>query len=243
MYRQITFRSMTPTEKRTNILGIGNILWADDGFGVRAVERLHERYEFPEQVQLIDGGTQGINLLPYVEEAEVLVLFDAVDFGLTPGTLKVVEGEAVPQFMGAKKLSLHQSGFQEVLALAALAERSPEHMVLIGVQPEILDDYGGSLSPAVKARLPEAVEAAVAWLERLGIHAEPRPARDDGPAGALHAESVALESYERGRPSATEAPRLGDPRVLSSGAVRFDPKPEGEQATLTVPLDRPRRTL
>ena len=89
------------------ILGIGNILWADEGFGVRAVEEMQRRYRFPETVRLLDGGTQGIYLVDQVRAADVLVVFDAVDYGLPPGTMKQVEGDQVPKFMGAKKMSLH----------------------------------------------------------------------------------------------------------------------------------------
>ncbi len=75
---------------RTLIMGIGNVLWADEGFGVRCVEELSEKWSFPDNVKLLDGGTQGLYLLPFLEEADVLVVFDAVDYGLLPGTLKIV---------------------------------------------------------------------------------------------------------------------------------------------------------
>ncbi|HNI09025.1 MAG TPA: HyaD/HybD family hydrogenase maturation endopeptidase, partial [Thiobacillaceae bacterium] len=100
------------TSPRVLVLGIGNLLWADEGFGVRCVEALAERYSVPPQVTLMDGGTQGLYLLPYVEEADCLLVFDAVDYGDPPGTLRIVEGAEVPRFMGAKKMSLHQTGFQ-----------------------------------------------------------------------------------------------------------------------------------
>ncbi len=90
--------------KKTLILGIGNILWADEGFGVRAVEYLHQHYQFDDSVTLLDGGTQGIYLVQYVEEAEILVVFDAIDYGLEPGEIKLIEGDDVPKFMGAKKM-------------------------------------------------------------------------------------------------------------------------------------------
>ena len=67
------------------VLGIGNLLWADEGFGVRAVEELHAHYEFPENVRVMDGGTQGIYLVQYIREADILIVFDAVDYGLPPG--------------------------------------------------------------------------------------------------------------------------------------------------------------
>ena len=138
------------------VLGIGNVLWADEGFGVRCVEALQARWDFAPHVQLVDGGTQGLYLLPLVQDAARLLIFDAVDYGLAPGTLKVVENEDVPRFLGAKKMSLHQTGFQEVLMLAQLTERYPEQVLLIGCQPEHLEDYGGSLRPVVRQEIGRA---------------------------------------------------------------------------------------
>ena len=97
-------------QHRIVVLGIGNLLWADEGFGVRCVEALHQRYTFADHVHVIDGGTQGLYLLPYVQEADRLLIFDAIDYGLAPGTLRLVRDDDVPRFMGAKKMSLHQTG-------------------------------------------------------------------------------------------------------------------------------------
>ena len=85
------------------VLGIGNVLWADEGFGVRCIQALQERYEFAEHVQLIDGGTQGLYLIQHVQAATRLLIFDAVDYVLQPGELKTVANDAVPRFMVRKK--------------------------------------------------------------------------------------------------------------------------------------------
>ena len=127
------------------VLGIGNVLWADEGFGVRCVEALQQRWRFDEghggvPVQLIDGGTQGLYLIQHVQSAPKLLIFDAIDYGLEPGTLKLIENDDVPRFMGAKKMSLHQTGFQEVLMLAQLTEHYPGEVLLIGCQPQELED-------------------------------------------------------------------------------------------------------
>ncbi|MDU6831414.1 MAG: HyaD/HybD family hydrogenase maturation endopeptidase, partial [Bradyrhizobium sp.] len=105
---------------RILVLGIGNILWADEGFGVRVVEEFHRRYAVPDNVTILDGGTQGLYLVNYVDEADGLIVFDAIDYGLAPGELKLVCDDVVPRFTGAKKMSLHQTGFQEVLSAADL---------------------------------------------------------------------------------------------------------------------------
>jgi hydrogenase maturation protease len=199
------------------ILGIGNLLWADEGFGVRAVEELHRLYEFPPNVKLLDGGTQGLYLLDHVASADILVIFDAVDYGLAPGTMLLREDGDVPSFLGAKKMSLHQTGFQEVLASAELLGKAPAHLFLIGVQPVELEDYGGSLRPQVKAQIPAAIEEAVRYLRRLGIEAE-RRAEPLSESATLACEHMVMSRYEAGRPGEDEACRTGDERVLAMRA-------------------------
>jgi hydrogenase maturation protease len=191
------------------VLGIGNLLWADEGFGVRCVEKLVSEWTLPKGVTVMDGGTQGLYLLPYVQATRRLVVFDAIDYGLPPGTMKRVEGEEVPRFMGAKKMSLHQTGFQEVIAASALTGHLPEELLLIGVQPEELDDYGGSLRPVVKARLGEAVDMAIAQLRHWGYEPQPR----HSPVSAGDA-ILSMSAYESGRPSAEAACRIGDNRFM-----------------------------
>ena len=113
--------------------------------------------KFLPNVKLLDGGTQGLYLLDHVASADILVIFDAVDYGLAPGAMLLREDGDVPSFLGAKKMSLHQTGFQEVLASAELLGKAPAHLFLIGVQPVELEDYGGSLRPQVKAQIPAAI--------------------------------------------------------------------------------------
>ncbi len=194
------------------VLGIGNLLWADEGFGVRCVEAFDSAFDAPDNVLVMDGGTQGLYLLPYVEAAKKLVVFDAIDFGFQPGTLKQLEGRDVPAFMGAKKMSLHQTGFQEVLAAAQLVGRYPDELVLIGCQPVELEDYGGSLRDEVKAQVGPAVRLASDWLRARGI--EPRPRTDRDAEARLNAGSLSLDAYETGRPSEVEACRVGDDRFF-----------------------------
>ena len=196
------------------VLGIGNVLWADEGFGVRVVEALHRDYGFPERVRLLDGGTQGLNLLADVKAARRLIIFDAIDFRLPPGTLKVAEDDEVPAW-GATKISLHQSSFQEVLALAQLSGCYPESIVLIGVQPETLSDFGGSLRESVRARIPEAVAVAIDYLERWGVAPERRTQAPDSNE-RLNCAALDIAPYEAGRPSPESACRHGDPRVIGA---------------------------
>ena len=193
------------------VLGIGNLLWADEGFGVRAVELLHQRFELPDNVSVVDGGTQGLYLLAAVCAARRVLVLDAIDYRLAPGTLRVLRDQAVPVWSDAS-MSLHQATFQELLSLARLRDRFPDKITLIGVQPDVLDDLGGSLSPLVRARLDDAVALAVAELAAWGITAI---ARTQPPAEPLSPGALALQAYESGRPSAAEACRIGDARFLN----------------------------
>lgn len=196
------------------ILGIGNLLWADEGFGIRVVEALHARYELPGNVRLLDGGTQGIYLVQHIRAADILIVFDAVDYNLPPGTMKLVEGDEVPKFLGVRKISLHQTGFQEVLALTEMLGDHPRRLLLIGVQPAELDDFGGSLRPVVKAQIEPAIDAALAYLASHDIQATPRtiPLSD---AATIATPETVMRDYELGRPSEADALRVGDQRVLT----------------------------
>jgi hydrogenase maturation protease len=166
-----------PTSSQVNrvlVLGIGNILWADEGFGVRAVEEFHRRYAVSDNVTILDGGTQGLYLVNYLEEADCLIVFDAIDYGLQPGQLQVVRDAEVPRFTGAKKMSLHQTGFQEVISAADLLGRCPKHLALIGCQPLDLEDWGGPLTQPVRDQIAPAIELACGILAEWGSPALPR---------------------------------------------------------------------
>jgi hydrogenase maturation protease len=185
---------------RTLVLGIGNILWADEGFGVRAVEEFHARYETSDGVTILDGGTQGLYLVQFVEACDQLLVFDAIDYGLEPGTLRIMRDTDVPRFMGAKKMSLHQTGFQEVLAAADLLGRYPSRLALIGCQPLDLENWGGPLTAPVTAAIEPALTAAAQTLADWGVgfHARGAAARE-----RLLAHDLDHHAYER-RPHGAE---------------------------------------
>ncbi|RLA23718.1 MAG: hypothetical protein DRQ65_05755 [Gammaproteobacteria bacterium] len=224
--------------KKTLILGIGNILWADEGFGVRTVEHLNKTHQFDENVTLMDGGTQGIYLVQYVEEADILVVFDAIDYGLEPGEMKLIEGDNVPKYMGAKKMSLHQTGFQEVLMMADMLEHYPSHLLLVGVQPVELEDFGGSLREKTQQQIEPAINAALDWLKQFDIHATKRLetiAQED----SLSGHEVSMDNYENNRPSAELASRTGDDRVIHSKAfhIEYKPYPLEQEDTISCDVD------
>jgi hydrogenase maturation protease len=195
------------------VLGVGNILWADEGFGVRCVEALARRYSFGQGVELVDGGTQGLALLPILQRASHVLLLDAVDCGRAPGTLIVARDGEVPRCIGRDHMSLHQAGMNDVLGCLAMLGHAPTALTLIGLQPVELEDYGGSLTPQARAQVPPAVELALAELAAWGVLPAEAPPGAGGGGVSLEGP-LALERYEHGRPSIDAACRVGDERFL-----------------------------
>jgi hydrogenase maturation protease len=154
------------------VLGLGNVLLADEGLGVRVVERLLAEYEFPSGVLVLDGGTLGLDLLPFLEDASRLVVVDAVQARKAPGTLVRLAGDDIPVFLDASKVSPHQEGLQDLLAVAALKGYLPDEVVLWGAQIASLG-VGLDLSPAVARQVDALVIKVLDELASWGI--EPRP--------------------------------------------------------------------
>jgi hydrogenase maturation protease len=175
------------TATRKIVLGLGNILNRDEGLGIHALQALKTRiiqYAYPlsrgeikllnhGELEFLDGGVLGLNLLPWVEEASHLLVLDAVNAHKKPGTLVVLERNEIRLFSGIK-LSDHQVTFQEVLGLASFRGQLPENMYLIGIQPLDLS-VGVGLSPVVAASIPHVVNRAEAILRAWGFLAEPKP--------------------------------------------------------------------
>ena len=157
----------------TIVVGLGNPLMGDDGIGLAALERLRETRHVSDAVELVDGGTWGMNLLPLIEDAERIIFLDAIDAGLPPGTLVVLERDELPRYF-AHKLSPHQIDLREVLALAELRDTLPRDVVAIGIQPALIE-LRTDLSPLAWDALDSAVAAAAARLQAWGL---PAPARE-----------------------------------------------------------------
>jgi hydrogenase maturation protease len=167
---------MFPVEKSeiadTLILGVGNLLLADEGVGIHVVERLQELYDLPETVQALDGGTLGMDLLYYLEGTRRLLIVDAVETGDVPGTVIRLEGDEVPSQL-ATKMSPHQMGVPDMLFAAKLRDLYPEKIVLLGVQPDSLEP-SLDLSPTLAVLVDPLVAQVVAELARWGVPVEPR---------------------------------------------------------------------
>ncbi len=183
--------------RRTLVLGIGNVLWADEGFGVRAVETFYRHHACPDDVLVMDGGTQGLYLVPHVQAADNLLVFDAVDYGRRPGDMIVVRGEEVPRFTGARKMSLHQTGFQDVLSAANLLGGGPDRLTLIGVQAADLATWGGPLTNSVRDRIGMAIETALCELDHWGVAVTERAEPLDPARQGLLRHGIDLDGFER----------------------------------------------
>ena len=157
----------------TLVLGLGNVLLGDEGVGVRVIEYLLERYDFPQEVRVMDGGTLGLDLLPYLEDASRLLVVDAVQSRQPPGTLVRLERDEIPIFLSAAKVSPHQEGLQDLLAVAALKGYLPAEVVFWGAQ---VGSMGVSLelSPAVAAQVEPLAQKILAELAGWGIQPQAR---------------------------------------------------------------------
>lgn len=157
---------------QTLILGVGNLLASDEGVGIHVIQRLQAEYQFPEEVQLLDGGTLGMDLLFYLENVRRLLLIDAVETGQPPGTLIRLAGEEVPAYFSLK-MSPHQVGVPDMLFAAKLRDMYPEEVVLLGVQPGSLE-IGLELSPPVAGQFEALVGKVIEELARWGVRVKRR---------------------------------------------------------------------
>jgi hydrogenase maturation protease len=155
---------------RVVVLGIGNVLMSDEGIGVHAVEALQQRYVLADDVEVVDGGTTGMELLPDLQGADELIVVDAVRVGRLPASVVRLQGDEVPAFFKTK-LSPHQVGLSDVLAALRFSGKAPDHVVLIGVEPKSLE-LAMELSPEVAACMDQVLALVTDELAALG-----RPAR------------------------------------------------------------------
>ncbi|EXI67507.1 MAG: Hydrogenase 2 maturation protease [Candidatus Accumulibacter adjunctus] len=160
---------------RVVVLGVGNVLLSDEGLGVRAVERLQRTHRLPPEVEVIDGGTSGMELLEQIEGIDALIMVDAIRAGAPPATPIRLAGEALPVFFRTR-LSPHQVGLSDVLASLEFLGRSPRHICILGLQPQSLA-LGMELSREVEEGMPALLGMVTAELASLGLAA---PAKSCG---------------------------------------------------------------
>ncbi|NLP42396.1 MAG: HyaD/HybD family hydrogenase maturation endopeptidase [Veillonellaceae bacterium] len=142
---------------KITVLGIGNILLQDEGLGVRTVERLMNNYRFPDDVQVLDGGTLGMGLIPFLDGTDKLLIVDAIAGKLPPGSIyELRDGEVKTYFK--QKVSLHDLGIQDVLATMEVLEKPIKEIVVVGMQPGTMN---------VGLELSSEIEQGLVKLESL----------------------------------------------------------------------------
>lgn len=148
------------------VLGVGNLLFTDEGVGIHAIQTLLEQYEFSQNVSIEDGGVLGINLLGIISEADDLIVVDAIRNGGAPGTLYRLEGDDIPKRILAKN-SLHQVDLLEALTLCQALDKVPE-TVIVGVEPEDIETVGLELTPPIQEKMGDLIAMVLRELDRLG---------------------------------------------------------------------------
>jgi hydrogenase maturation protease len=161
---------------RTLIVGTGNLLLSDEGFGVHFVRYLQEQYCFPAEVELFDAGTMGIMAAHKLEEAERVYIVDALEVAGESGTIHRFGKEELLQHRLPVKLSPHQAGVQEMLLVSELCGRCPKELFLLGVIPGSFAP-GMELSPVLRQSLRQMAHALVEELRGLGCAVGDRAAR------------------------------------------------------------------
>lgn len=152
---------------RAVVLGIGNVLLADDGAGVRAAEALSRRIGDRPGLEVLDGGTLSFTLLEYLRDTDALVVFDAAELGAPVGEVRCFEGESMDAFLAdtARRRTVHEVGLNDVMSMARLGEGLPERRALICIQAAEVR-WGLDVTPAVGVAVLQAAEQAERLLER-----------------------------------------------------------------------------
>lgn len=149
---------------RLTVLGLGNILMQDEGVGVRVMEAVRDGRRWPADIEFIDGGAGGMNLLNLIEQSASLVVFDAADMQLPPGQHRVITPEQVQREDLAGRVSLHRVPFLETLELCRQFLASPREVRILAIQPELID-YGRQLSATLTDAMPDLAAAGTALVE------------------------------------------------------------------------------
>lgn len=150
------------SKKKILLIGLGNVLLSDEGLGVKVVKDLEEELSFPEEVEVLDGGTGAFFLLPHLEKADYLIVVDAIKLGSKPGTLIIENLENLPQDT-LEKISLHEVSFPDLLRILELKGKKFEKIILAGIEPKNIE-VGTELSEEVKRSIPLLKEKILAIL-------------------------------------------------------------------------------
>jgi len=147
------------------VLGVGNILMRDEGFGVRTVEALQKRNDIPIGVELLDGGTAGHDLIDVIENRKKIIVVDCVRGGCEPGSIYCFGPDDVCEQGNYNMTSLHQVGILEIFALSQAFGSPPQEVIIFGVEPFSTDLHMG-LSPLIEDKMPKVIEMVMQELQK-----------------------------------------------------------------------------
>lgn len=170
---------MPDNKKRILVLGVGNILFTDEGFGVRVAEELEQKYEFSDNVTVLDGGTLGLKLMGPIMESDYLILVDIVLNDSEPGSVHRLLGEDLNKACAFKN-SMHQTDLLDTLANCSIIGHVPDNVVLFGIEPIDFKEMSAALTPELEAKLPEVMTMVLDEVTKAGGTYAPRSA--DNPA-------------------------------------------------------------
>ncbi len=159
------------SEKKIGIVGIGNILLEDEGFGVHTVQYLMDNYEFPENVEIQDAGTAGIYMSPFLEACDPVFAIDVVDIEGEPGSFHHFTLDDVRAGKFSTRMSPHQLGMLEIIEVCKLRDAAPEQVEFFTIIPHSLKEVI-TLSDVAENRLQEVAQMILKKLEDLGVSVE-----------------------------------------------------------------------
>jgi len=164
---------MSLSSPQVVVLGLGNILLEDEGIGVHVVRHLEQQYRFSPEIEIVDGGTSGLDLLPFFGTDKAILLIDAVNFDMQPGTVGVLEDDAILAQLDPK-LSLHHLGLSDLISISELTDRKPQKLTLLGIQPKSMENMDLEMTETIKAVFNKVVDHALQILKTWGINATRR---------------------------------------------------------------------
>lgn len=150
------------------VLGLGNILMEDEGIGVHAARYLEENYQFQPEIEIVDGGTSGLDLLPFFGPEKSILIIDAVNFDMEPGTVGTLEDDDILAQLDPK-ISMHHLGLSDLISVSELIDRKAKKMTLLGIQPESMENLDLEMTDTVKEVFTKVVENAIRILSGWGI--------------------------------------------------------------------------
>jgi len=154
-------------EPTITVLGLGNILMTDEGVGVHTINEFEKRYTVPDYVEIVDGGAAGLDLIPFIEGREKVLMVDAVNFDREPGYIDLLENDAIPIRL-TQKASMHHLGLMDVLCIVRMSGNIPKELCIIGIQPKSLD-LGIDMTKEIWDKVNDLIERIVAKLREWNI--------------------------------------------------------------------------